>query len=726
MHPPALPTPGADAAQPPEKTLSVHMFRVVLGCALAMHTLYQQALSSRMPLLNGAVFALAVAIGLGVELGPRSLWRSRFESRHLLGMTLLGALYTVFLGAIVAGTGGSLSAAATWWLPLFPSCVILAGNLRAGIALLCGGLLWFASVRSAVALGVWVPVWPSNIEPSLGALAMLVATALLGYLMALSVRQRRDAHAALQQAVDRLAGERQQARAEANAKNLLLVNTTHEMRTPLNAVIGLAELLATSSVSPSQQREMLGLMRQSAGLLRGLADDVLDYAKLEAGRLTIERIEFPLRTTIFAIAHLFAPQAHAKGLEIGVCFGPDLPHRVTGDPLRLRQILANFASNAVKFTEAGGVQLCASVAAAGWIRVEVHDSGPGLQAQALTRLFQPFVQAADDTARRHGGSGLGLSISSRLAEQIAGPAGPRSTPGEGAVFWVELPLPTVPAESPYHYPQLPPMGQVWLVSANRFLHWTLSDMLKLRVDEVHPSSRLDDPRLAALPARSVVLVDAQALQSADDARAFDALAQRLRALGSLPVLLCTAISSAAPASITGAFVSLYKPVRLSQLLSALLQALDPLPEGERVAPAADDGAGSAPPLQGLRVLLAEDNPVNQMVASSMLMHLGAAVVSAENGRQTLLALAGQRFDLVLLDCEMPDLDGFEVASRWRETERHDGLPRTPMLAVTGHSRDQAWPRCQATGIDGFLAKPYFSDQLLSAIGDVRARAATAG
>ena len=713
MQDAAPPTDSPSEALALESHLRVQMFRVALGCTLAVHGLYLLLLSQRLPRTHWTVFALALAIGAWVELRPASVSRDDPGARHLTGMCLLGALYTTFLSLLVTVTGAVPGSAVSWWLLVFPACVILAGAVRRGLALLAAALLWFMAVRLAMTLGWWVPTIPANTDPRVSVPTMLASTALLGTLMALSVRQRETRQAALQQVAERLAAEREQARAEANAKDLLLVNTTHEMRTPLNAVIGLAELLTTPSVSSAQQREMLGLMRQSATHLRGLADDVLDYAKLEAGRLTIERVEFPLRTTIFGIAHLFAPQAHAKGLEIGVSLDPELPHRVLGDPLRLRQILANFASNAVKFTASGGVQLCARVAAPGRLRVEVHDSGPGLDAAALARLFQPFAQAGGDTARLHGGSGLGLSISRRLAEQMGGRVGARSTPGEGSVFWVELPLPTVPASSPYHYPQLPPLGELWLVSTNRFLHWTVSDMLQTRVPRVHASAHLDDPRLAALPPRSVVLVDARVLDDADAAHAFDALARRLRALGTVPVLLCTPISSAVPASITGTFVSLYKPLRLSQTLAALLQALDPLPQ--EPPPPGEEKTAETPPLHGLRVLLAEDNAVNQMVASSMLAHLGATVTSADDGGQTLQALALARFDLVLLDCEMPDLDGPEVARRWRETERRDGLPPVAMLAVTGHDRSQVWPRCQAAGMDGFLAKPYFSDQLLQAI-----------
>ncbi len=724
MQPIALPTHAPDPALALEPGLRAHMFRLVLACTLAIHLAFLLGAEARLALPTRVVFVLALAIGAWVEFAPTRCWGSRQESRHLLGMALLGTLYTFFLGALVVATGASAEASAIWWMPVFPACVILAGAVRTGLTLLASATLCFVAVRVAVMLGWWAPTMSANPNPHVSLLAVVGSTLLLAHLMALSVRHRRSTHDALRHAIERLAGEREQARAEANAKNLLLVNTTHEMRTPLNAVIGMAELLATSGVSPAQQRELLGLMRQSADLLRSLADDVLDYAKLEAGHLRIERIEFPLRSTIFAIAHLFAPQAHAKGLEIGVCFVPELPHRVLGDPLRLRQILANFASNAVKFTEVGGVQLCASVSAAGWIRIEVHDSGPGLDAQAQERLFQPFMQAAADTARRHGGSGLGLSICSRLAEQMGGRVGARSTPSEGSVFWVELPLPTIPAASPFDYPQLPPMGELWLVTANRFLHWTVSDMLQQRVPVVLVTAQLDDARLAALPPRSVVLVDAQRLDDAEAARSFEALARRLRALGSLPVLLCTAISSAVPASITGDYVSLYKPLRLSQLLAALLQALDPLPEA--LAATADEGAARAAPLQDLRVLLAEDNPVNQMVTSGMLTHLGATVVGADDGRQTLQALARERFDFLLLDCEMPDLDGPEVARRWRETERREGLPRIPILAVTGHCRDLAWPRCEAAGIDAFLAKPYFSDQLLHAIQELRAAAHVPG
>lgn len=713
---------GPDLAPALEASLRAHVFRALLACTLSIHALLHWLTGGRLPVLSGTVFALALAIGAWVELAPRRAGAAPFVPHHLTGVRLLGTLYTGFIGVLVATTGAGADGAPTWWLPVYPLCVILAGAVRHGLTLLGAALLWFVGVRLSMAMGWWVPTMAPNGHPVASLLAMLASFTLVGGLLALSVQRRQAVLAAQQSAAEQLAREHEQARARTNATNLLLVNTTHELRTPLNSIIGLTDLLTTSRASPAQERELLNLMRQSTHMLRSLADDVLDYAKLEAGRLTIERIEFPLRTTVFAIVELFAPQAHAKGLELGVCFDPELPHRVLGDPLRVRQILANLISNAIKFTAQGGVQVCGRIAGPDRVRLEVHDSGTGIDAQALAQIFQPFVQVGDTTARVHGGSGLGLSICSRLAQRMGGRVGARSTPGEGSVFWAELPLQTIPAASPYDYPALPPMGSLWLVSGNRFLHWTVSDMLQVRLSRVEQAQQIDDPRLLTLPPRSVVLVDAQVLSDEAAARAFDALARRLRSLGTLPILLCSTITSAAPASITGDLVSVYKPLRLSKLLAALLQALAPVAAAP--APATPDASAPVLPLAGVHVLLADDNPVNRLVATGLLEHLGARVVTADDGPQTLQALQAEAFDIVLLDCEMPGLDGPETAARWRAIEAQTGRDRMPILAVTGHSRDEAWSRCEAAGMDGFLAKPYFSEQLQEAIRAALAPVAT--
>lgn len=688
------------------------MFRAVLAATLGVHALYLLVLNERSPAQAWTAFVLGAAVGVAVESGGPRLWRRGYPMRHQLGVSLLGILYTLFLGVQVALTGAAAQAHVTWWMSVYPIYVILAGSVGTGVVLLAGTLLWFVAVHVAVDQGWWVAA-PPDASPVAALAGVVGSTALLGVFLAFSVQRRLALRDALLAAIARLATEREQARAETNAKDLLLANTTHELRTPLNAVIGLAELLATARLSPAQERELLGQMRQSAAMLRELVDDVLDYAKLEAGKLNVEPIEFPLRSTVFGIAHLFAPQAHAKGLEIGVCLTPDTPHRVLGDAQRLRQILANFVANAIKFTEQGGVQLCIETRPGDRVRIEVHDSGIGIAEADLAGLFRPFVQAGSGTARRFGGTGLGLSISRQLAERMGGRVGVRSTMGQGSVFWVELPLPARPGDSPYAYPALPPMGALCLVTANRFLHWTVSDMLKARGLAVQLLPHLDDPALQALPPRSVVMVDAQALVDARAARRMAALARQLRGLGTLPVLLGSTVSSEVPASITGAVVTLYKPVRLSRLLAALVQALEPLPDSP---PDGDAVQALQPrPLRGLHVLLADDNPINQLVASSMLEHLGATVQAVDDGQGTLDALAQGRYDIVLLDCEMPGLDGPEVARRWRQTEAREGRRHTPVVAVTGHSRQDAWPRCQAAGMDEFLSKPYFSDQLAALI-----------
>lgn len=744
-----LPTPPA-TADTADGTLAIEahfrgrMFRGLLIVVLVVHILQVVFGEPGLTPAAALVLLLALAIGAAVEFGPPALWQGLAASPHQIGIGLIGVLYTLYLGTLVGQAGGAAGAASTWWMLVFPVYVILAGALHAGLVLLGCALAWLVAVHGAAALGWMAPAGTSP-SPLHGMLAAVGSSLLVGAFMALSVRRRVALQGTLLQVIARLAREREEALAQANAKAMLLTTLSQEVRTPLNGVIGMAELLGSPDLAPAQRRQVLGLMRQSADTLGQMTDDVGDYARAESERAERDHVPFVLRPTLQAIADLFAPQAHGKGLEIGVSFIGDLPHRVEGDPTRLRQILANFVSNAVRVTSQGGVQICVECLPDGWLRFEVHDSGSGLPQATLDALLAP-EDGHDTPTVPHAGKGLGLRVSRRLAERLGGRVSGRSTPGQGTVFRLELPLPAAPGNVTLGELALPPLAGVVLVADNLFLHWTVADMLTPRGIALQRIGDLDDPRLDTLPPRTVVLIDSRVLADARAARRLGELTRQLHKLGTLPVLLQSMASAEAPATLTGGSVTLYKPVWLSRLLTALTQALEtpitepapaPLPPAAEPtftllthpAPAAGPAAQPAAPretpppaartpppsLDGLRVLLADDNAINQVVSGNMLRELGANVTVAESGSHALDQLEQQPFDLVLLDCEMPDIDGFEVARRWRAIEARDGRPRTPIVAVTGHNRRSTWPRCRAAGMDDFLSKPFFPEHVAALV-----------
>ena len=702
------------------------MFRAIVGITVLVHLSYILFVNKVTPIHGYLALVSILLLAWGVEFGPARWWRSAYAARYLHGVGLVGIIYTLILGVAVARGGGAADSPATWWMSVYPFYVILAGSVRLGLALLGCTLAWFVIVFGAVHQG-WLPAAvPQPGDDLRGLIAATGSSAVLALFLVMSVRRRFELRDTLLANLERLEQEREQARADANAKSMLLANMSHELRTPLNGVIGMAELLATPELSPSQQRQLLGLMRQSADILTHLVDDVLDYSKLEAGRLHTDRMPLDVRATAFSVIELFAPRAHAKGIEIGGFFTARVPFMIEGDATRLRQILANFVSNAVKFTESGGVHLQVDVApgpesavgeggaevgserGAEWLHFTVRDSGIGMSESTVSRLFTPYVQASQSIAQVYGGTGLGLSICKQLAERMGGHVSVRSEPGVGSVFTLALPLHALPGPGSIDYPAPPPLPLVCLVTANGFVQRHVGELLSLHDIALQCVERLEQAVLASLPQRAVLVLDAAVLEAADAAQQLPAAVQRMQALGSLPILLNTTVSRDAPVSITGAMVMLFKPLRLSRFLAALGQALDlPMPD------AREPGAPRLPaePLAGLRVLLADDNGVNQIIASSMLEQLGAQPVVAGCGQQTLDCLMAGSYDILLLDCEMPDIDGFEVARRWRALEQSQGREPLPIIAVTGRSRREAWPACQAAGMDDFLNKPFLREQL---------------
>jgi signal transduction histidine kinase/ActR/RegA family two-component response regulator len=471
----------------------------------------------------------------------------------------------------------------------------------------------------------------------------------------------------------------------AQARSAFLANMSHEIRTPLNGLLGMLALALDGPLS-AEQRQQLGIAHDSGKVLVELLNDILDLSKFEAGQLELEQIPFDLGVLAEETASLLSQNA-AGAVELTCLIAPDLPAQVIGDPTRVRQIVSNLLSNALKFTRFGRVDLQVSRSADG-VRIRVRDTGIGIAEDAQARIFQPFAQAEVGITREYGGTGLGLALTRRLCEAMHGSLGLQSKEGFGSEFCAELPLPahTEAAAQPTLHGRI-----VALTPASSGLQQVLSQWL--------PAWGLHYQRLDT--DASLLGVEADLLIS-DCPECLLGLRPALNT----PVLLVTAYGNFLPfdqAQRLAPLQQIARPLARAGLLQILRHILHSDAPNAGATPHAQ-----APSERSARVLLVEDNPVNQLVAKGMLAKLGCQVLVAGHGGEALDLLEREAVDLVLMDCNMPVMDGYEASRRIRHNGR---WPELPIVALTANALSDERERCRAAGMSDYLAKPFRREEL---------------
>lgn len=534
----------------------------------------------------------------------------------------------------------------------------------------------------------------------------------------------------LEASAQELKESRDLAIAATRTKSEFLANMSHEIRTPMNGVMGMAHLLQNTSLT-DRQRGFVGTILRSADSLLIILNDILDLSKMEAGKMTLEHFPFDLRVTLEEVCESLATSAHSKGIELTFRMAPGVPEYVLGDPIRIRQVLANLVSNAIKFTASGEVRLEVEASsqreASVTYNLSVTDTGIGIPNDRLMHIFESFTQADGSTTREFGGTGLGLAIVKQLVELMGGRIGVRSEVGKGSEFWIELTLPTQEIHPEFARTPRDLHGQrILIVDDNATNREVLRELLGSWNCQVFQTTSgfeavefvRRDPHIDAV----ILDMHMSGLDGMQTAAAIRAIPHA----ANIPFVLLTSGAFSSVDSMESELFGtmLLKPIRSQPLFDSLAHLTMPAEfrrtESHRVSTQTEYQLGEANALKGKRILVVEDNSVNQLVATEILAAWGCQTASADNGAIAVAMVEHEHFDVILMDVQMPVMDGFAATLEIRNSEAGT-LRHIPIIAMTANAMSGDRERCLQVGMDGYVAKPLepkvLMEQLMEFLGE---------